>query len=410
MGLTANGRTITHARTQFAAWGVWYVDVTLDSPEAISGSVDLELNDLRLKGTVLSGGAFSGRAKARIVGGAGGISRTVAPRGYANDAGVKVSTIVRDVADECGETFIAPSSSTSVGNAFARPEVPGGRVLELVAPRAWYVGEDGAIRLGRRAARSLPSSASILSRDEATGVVTIAGEELAPLLPGLTIEGREAVDIEHEISPGKVRTRAWLARAGESSRQHEALRRLIVAAFPDLKFRGVTEYRVDGASGKRLNLTPVRQSSGMPSLLRVPVRPGIPGADADHAVGSKVLVSFIDADPARPCVTSFEDARSEAFVPDELRFAEGTKGVARKDDEVLLGYCLWDSVTRILYFSPAALGPVATVYVPWGTFPSGTTISLFAANPASPVAPTPGTPGTPWSGVISSASDLVRCG
>ena len=60
MGLTANGRTITHARTQFAAWGVWYVDVTLDSPDALSGAVDLELSDLRLRGTVLSGGAFSG--------------------------------------------------------------------------------------------------------------------------------------------------------------------------------------------------------------------------------------------------------------------------------------------------------------------------------------------------------------
>lgn len=410
MGLTANGRTVTHARTQFAAWGVWYVDVTIDSSEPLTGSVELELNDLRLNGTVLSGGAFAGRAMARIVGGAGGISRTVAARGYANDAGVKVSTIVRDVADECGEAFVAPSSSTSVGNAFARPEVPGGRVLELVAPRAWYMGEDGQLRLGRRAARALPASASVLSRDEATGVATIAGEELASLLPGLTIDGSEAVDIEHDISPGKTRTRAWLAKSGKASRQHEAFRQLVVSVFPEMPFRGVTEYRVEGASGKRLNLSPVRQSTGMPSLLRVPVRPGIPGADADHAVGSKVLVSFIDADPARPCVTSFEDARSEAFVPDLLRFAEGTKGVARKDDQIVLGYCLWDSITRILYFSPAALGPVATVYVPWATFPSGTTISLFAANPASPVAPTPGTPGTPWSGVISTASDLVRCG
>jgi hypothetical protein len=45
------------------------------------------------------------------------------------------------------------------------------------------------------------------------------------------------------------------------------------------------------------------------------VRPGVSGCRSDVALGSRVLVVFVDSDPARPQVIGFEDADGEGFTP-----------------------------------------------------------------------------------------------
>lgn len=333
MGMSLNGRTITHARTQTGAWGRWYVDAKIDGDAPISGAAKLVLNDLTLEAFVLSGGTDRGRTSVRVVGGKGGWGRELPAKSYANDAGVKIATVVRDAAESCGESFDASTASGTVGPSFVRPEGPAARVLELVAPGAWYVGEDGVTRLGKRPARELPMGVTRVSNDPALGTALLASETLSGLLPGLVVDGLAVVDVEHEITPGKVRTTVWTERRG-ASRQLVAFQKLFAALDPLRAFRGTYEYRVEGTQGKRLNLAPVRQSTGMPTLLRVPVRPGIPGADADYLNGTRVLVTFIDANPSRPAIVGFEDASGGAFVPTVLRLAEGTMGAAREGDSV----------------------------------------------------------------------------
>jgi hypothetical protein len=63
----------------------------------------------------------------------------------------------------------------------------------------------------------------------------------------------------------------------------------------------------------------------MPDLAHVPVQPGIPGAKADHMLGSRVLVGFIEADPARPAVLAFESRDGEGFVPLKLELDASTE-------------------------------------------------------------------------------------
>ncbi len=63
----------------------------------------------------------------------------------------------------------------------------------------------------------------------------------------------------------------------------------------------------------------------MPDLARVVVRPGVPGMSADAALGSRVLVDFIDTDPARPCVRSFEDVEGSGFIPTTLKLQAGNQ-------------------------------------------------------------------------------------
>lgn len=341
MGLIASlaGARVTHARIHIPAWGCWFASVDVDGALDVTGAVDLKVADLTLRGCVVSGGPEKekGRSHYRIVGGAGGWGRTIKAKSYANDAGVKLSTILGDAAKTVGET-IQIGTDRRVGPAFTRPEGPASRVLEALSPSAWYVDEAGVTRLGRRAASTLPASVPRVSPlDKARASITLGSDSIAGILPGVVVDGLEAVDVMHEISPSGIRSYVWGKRAGlTGSRMIDAIRAVVDALDPDRQFRGVFEYRVVTQAGKRLNLQPVRVSSGMPDLQNVSAWPGIPGAEADVALGSRVLVGFIDNEPARPYVAAYEDAEGEGFVPTTLTFAQGVAGVARLGDTITL--------------------------------------------------------------------------
>lgn len=333
---TLAGHRITDARAQIPAWGAWYVDATLDGEHTLAGSVEVVLADLRLRGTVIAGGPAKGRSFYRVVAGGGGWGKTLAAKSYATDLGVKVSTIIGDAAREAGETFDTPATVETVGPAFARKRGPAGRVLEQLAPGAWYIDEAGVTRLGARASSTLDARVPRVSQvDKARGKVVLAPTSLATLLPGIVVDGLAAVDVCHEVSAKKgIRTTIYGSIQGSRSRRLAAFRALLEQLDPSRAFRGVTEYRVVLKRGKRWDLQPVRVSTGMPTLQRVKVWPGVAGAEADLQLGSRVLVGFIEGEPARPVVLAFEDAEGEGFVPTTLTLANGTKGIARVDDTV----------------------------------------------------------------------------
>lgn len=186
-------------------------------------------------------------------------------------------------------------------------------------------------------------------------------------------------------------------------RMWQAFRTLVRGELAELRFLGAYRYVVRGSSIGFVDVEPASQTLGLPSLGRVPVLPGVLGEQVTASSGASCVVVFLDGDPSLPRVVSVS-------AVDAAKVAAGTRGIARLTDTIVLGYCLWDSITTTLYFSPAALGPTLTVYVPWAVFPAGTTLSLFLPNPSSPIPPSPGTPGSAWSGQISSASTVVTCG
>ncbi len=229
-----------------------------------------------------------------------------------------MSTIVIDAARDAGEPLDATSlPTTMVGSSFARESAPASRVLQQLAPEAWYVGEDGVTRLGRRAARDLTTPYRAEPVDHAAGSVRLASETIAAILPGVRVLGLEAVDVEHHLRDGVVSSVLWGSFAGaSSSRRAAAYRAIVEQSVPRVRFLGVTEYRVVDQTGDRLDLQCVKASARMPDLRRVTVRPGVAGSRADLALGSRVLVAFVDADPARPVVVGFEEAEASGFAPD----------------------------------------------------------------------------------------------
>lgn len=346
---TLAGHRATHARTHLPAWGVWWCEVSIDEEAVLTGRVPVALADLALSGTIMSGGPGpKGRASFRIAAGAGAWGKTIPARSYANDAGVKAATVLVDAATACGET-IDPATlpDARLGPAFTRDAGPAARVLEQIFPSGWYVGEDGVTRIGKRPTKALATPADVASVDRAQGVVSLAAEAIASIVPGVVVEGVEAVDVMHELAPAtNLRSKLWGAGIANTTRRLAAWRRIMDQIDPRGRFRGVYEYRVVTQEDERINVQPIRVSIGMPDLRRLPVRPGVAGARSDVALGSRVLVGFVDSDPARPVVLGFEDAEGDGFVPLKTSIdatEEITIGVlaalpaARQTDAILAG-------------------------------------------------------------------------
>ena len=315
---TLSGNRVTRANLHLPALGVWWLDVELDAEVTLEGGVSAVLADLELEGTVASGGPFRGSSRYRVVGGKGGWGSDIKALDYANDLGVKRRTVIGDAAMAAGEQLeLDTVPSDTVGPKWTRPAGPASRVLHLLAPEGWFVGEDGITRIGRRPAVQR-SAGTILNHDVERGVLELASDEIAELVPGAIVEGVEAVDVLHELTPQALRTTLWGAEFGGTSRRLAAWKRLIDALLPDYKFRGVTEYRVVKQTGERFDLQPVRSGLGMPDLSRVRARPGIPGARGTVAPGGTCLVAFVNSDPGRAVIISFEDAESSGFAPSRL--------------------------------------------------------------------------------------------
>lgn len=316
---TFAGKQITSSRVVIPSWGLWYQDVAIDGEFNLTGAQSSTINDLTLSGTILSGGAATGRSFFRVVGGAAGWGKTVKKKSYANDAGVKLSKVLSDVASEVGETIDLSTvdSSASVGTTWTRPEQAASKVLEQVAPSNWYVGTDGITRIGKRTPSDLTVKVTFTSPlDRAAGEVEISTETIATIVPGLMIDGLKAVDVVHEVEDGKLRTSIYGERStSTNSRRLDAWRTLLDQLDPNRAFRATWEYRLVTKSGNRVNLQPVLTSSGMPDLSNVKIRPGLAGSKSSLALGCVVLVTFVNGSPNKPQVTSVEDADGGGFLP-----------------------------------------------------------------------------------------------
>lgn len=336
MRATLNNRTVLGATLRIPAWGIPWADVELDGGELLSGAVTLAINDLTMSGSVVNSGRYRGRSRYRIAAGAGGWGTELGRKSYASDYAVKTATVLQDAANESGETLDATTTTGDLGNHWVRESGPAGRLLHLVAPQGWYVGLDGITRIGSYTATAYEGEATRMANPAAeTGAIELAAKDLATLLPGAVVDGLSVVDVEHRVASETLRTTVW-GEHGASSRLPAALARIVELLTASLRYRGVWEYRIVSQSGERLDLQPVRVSTGMPIIQRVKVRPGVPGASATHTLGALVLVAFVDGSPSRPVVVGFDDADSPGFLPDEITidadtsvtFGAGATGVS----------------------------------------------------------------------------------
>lgn len=134
----------------------------------------------------------------------------------------------------------------------------------------------------------------------------------------------------------------------------------------------VVEINADG----RLHLQAVRKTAGYPDLLFIQMQPGIAGAKCTPALGSVVLVAFVEGDPTLPVVTHFARPDDGYFVPVSSSLdASGTVRIGEHATLVHLGngtddasqaagrvVCYGDTVSVGNQTGPiSTIGPVARV-------------------------------------------------
>jgi len=334
--VTLAGAACTAATLTVPGVGLWYASVELADAVALSGNVSLIVLDTTWQGYVIAGGVVDGRARYRIVAGAGGWGRDLPPRAYANDAGLQDSRLLADVASEAGEPALASPPTTRRGPHFSRPRGPASFSLNLLAPRSWYARPDGVVTFGARPALAASALPMVARYPDTRAVELAATDSVAGLLPGTATEYGTAADVEISLSDEGVRARLYAAPA--AGRRAQAWARLIAAVDPGARFRGTYEYRIVTQSGERLNLQPVRSRADLPDLARVPVRAGVAGYRSNHSPGSQVLVAFLDGDLTRPAVVGFDAPDSPGWLPLTIELGGPVPlGVARLTDPVQAG-------------------------------------------------------------------------
>lgn len=209
---TVGGVAAFSGRIHLPRVGTWTADVRLDSAAAPTGRVELVLagGALRLTGTVLPGGTgvVRGSAQVRLVGGTGGLRRTLAAAGYQN---VPLSVPLRALLEDAGET-LAPEADAGALATFlprwARMAGTAARSLDALAARVvmpWRVLPSGAVWVGPERWRAAAGEYEVLEEVPEQRAVWLASD--APsVLPGQVLLGRPVAHVAHHFGAEELRT------------------------------------------------------------------------------------------------------------------------------------------------------------------------------------------------------------
>lgn len=359
MSATLNGIQCNAADVWIPRSGVPFATVSISNggPFAEGARVTLAVAGLSLSCTVVGAGSRGGVQEYELAGGAGGWGTTIPasaiPNGYRNDAGVRLSTVARDLAAAVGESLAAVpvALDRSLGMHFLLgAEQHAGAALSLLCSspeRApvlpWYVANNGVTNIGAR--QALPAvTRTEVDRDTLGTWVAFAEEDASVLMPGATYEGRAIGGLEIRVTSRGIQERVYLEEAalgGRVSTFVSELRRWVLDLLrPLFLSRGIYAYRVTRIVGTRYDAVPVRSRWAKP-IDGLYLWPGAAGHHARPKVGSTVLVSFVDADPGQPVVVGFQPLDGSLGLPQLATFngvrvdvGEGATGelIARFND------------------------------------------------------------------------------
>lgn len=182
-------------------------------------------------------------------------------------------------------------------------------------------------------------------------------------------------------SPGPVDDRAL-----------HAFRELVRAVLPQLALLGVWEYRVEVGGTTSVTCSPVDPSLGLPGGVVAQIWPSVLGEQVTIAPGQRVLIGFVNGDPARAVVL----AGDPSTRPTAAALLGPGSAAARVGDAVAAGTLAWGPAPP-----PAPGGSVALTYTPTGGAP---VVFVFTGTAA------PGAGTTPVAGTITSGSSKVTLG
>lgn len=245
-------------------------------------------------------------------------------RSYASDAGVKLSTVLRDliadvnaaatVASYAPESFAALPTDVLIGSLYMRPESTpttpsAGRAvlaelhLSGLIP-SWWIDSAGAMHFDARptTGATSPPRADIMRRNAAMGLRVFGLDSPASFLPGTSVEGVVTARLVVRETSGSLTAEAW---SGKPRTIRASLARIAATTRPEAAYAYPRTYvvRAVHADG-RLDLTPPPTSPDLKPLDSVE-QWTLTGTLSVPAVGDSVAVTFLDAMPTRAKVIGF---------------------------------------------------------------------------------------------------------
>lgn len=291
--------------------GAWTADVEVDTDEALTGRVDLELEGLTWRATIVRGAVAYGRWSGRLVG-AGGLLTELDPLAQASTT---LGGVLAEVLREAGEmAAVTDADLTAVVPRWHRSRTTAAQEVAEVALRAglsWRVLASGAVWVGADAwATASPGAdVDVLDRDPTLGRYELAGADALRLEPGttVTLDGASVRvgAVTHRLEGVALRTTVL-------EEQSETVADRLWAGFVAVVLRitrrfdrtgsyaaTVVQQNTDGT----LDLQP--EDARRPSCQRVPYRT-LPGLTVQIPAGSRVAFTYEDGDPRRPLVTLWD--------------------------------------------------------------------------------------------------------
>jgi hypothetical protein len=213
------GVRVIDARVAVPTYGAWHADLTLDKEVTPAATgLRLVLADLEMTCALWRAAApYQGRTRLRVIGGAAGWRKSVKTKAYYLPFGVKLSSILKDLASEVGES-VSVANDTSVGTHYEREAAPASTHLNWLARDVgWYIDAAGVTQVAARVEASIASTFSLVAYDGARGVATIATEKPADFVPGRTLKHFTLAatlkigGVVHVLSKGALRTEVLAA-------------------------------------------------------------------------------------------------------------------------------------------------------------------------------------------------------
>lgn len=190
----------------------------------IAGPATLTMYGLAMTGTIVRADIDATDLPHAVWVNGAGWDTPLGARSYQSGNGVRVSTILRDLARDAGETFavdpIATVGAAVVGNWYARrgstPTEPStGRMAMLALWRLgyvppWWVDGQGRTNFGPRPGGAAVGRADVMRRDASVGLRVFGCDDPSGFLPGTTLEGVTTRRlVVREAGGGAVVGEAW---------------------------------------------------------------------------------------------------------------------------------------------------------------------------------------------------------
>lgn len=212
--VTLNGVDVIETKLSLPRFGVWHADLIVDALEEPSGTMLLMVGNIAYLGYIRRAGLCAGAMQVLMVGGKGGLGKTVvSPRAYKN---VPIKLPFLDVLTEAKEELSSKADTGFTGfnlPFWATRQTKAGVALSAltgaVADASWRTLRDAKVWAG---VESWPKqdNPEVINEDP-RNLRTIC--EIAPWVqPGTTVLGGKTSYVEHLVGEKGLHTHVWFER------------------------------------------------------------------------------------------------------------------------------------------------------------------------------------------------------